>query len=282
MDARVYRFRNAPHDQDMTSGRTMTRDGVHSKWILQPRPNPSAVLRLFCFPYAGVGSSVFRTWVGEFDPMVELCFMQPPGREGRFAEPPMASAHALARSAADAMAPYLDSPFAFFGHSLGALTAFEVARELRRRHQPLPLHLFASAHRTPDVPNPHPALRQLPDERFIEEIARNYGGIPQQILDSRDLLALMLPCLRADFTAFETYQHAPEPPLPCPITAFGGRADRRVREFELTGWNAHTSKAFRLEMFDGNHFFVQSAKDALLTSIRRDLTAAIATAAVGR
>jgi len=260
----------------------MTRDGVHSKWVLLPRPNPSAVLRLFCFPYAGVGSTTFRTWIGEFGPMVELCLIQPPGRESRFAEPAMTSVDALAQAAADAMSSYVDSPFAFFGHSLGALVAFEVARELRRRHQPLPLHLFASAHRSPDLPHPHPPMRQLPDERFIEAIDQNYGGIPQAILDNRDLLELMLPCLRADFTSFETYQHAAEPPLSCPITAFGGRADRRVREFELTGWQAHTSGAFRLEMFDGHHFFLQSTRDALLTSVRRDLTAAIATVSVRR
>ena len=205
------------------------------RWVIRPKPNAGATLRAFCFPYAGLGASVFRTWPPEFPPRVELCLIQPPGREGRFTETPLPDVRSLAAAATEAIEPHAGIPYVFYGHSLGALVSFEVAREFRRRGLPGPLQLFVSAHRAPHLPNPHAPLRHLPDAAFLSEIARQYGGIPQLVLDNPDLLELMLPCLRADITAFETYQHAAEEPLACPIAAFGGRIDRRVSEHEAGG-----------------------------------------------
>jgi medium-chain acyl-[acyl-carrier-protein] hydrolase len=145
---------------------------------------------------------------------------------------------------------------------------------------PLPQHLFVSAHRAPQFPNPHPPLRHLADGEFIEHVSREYDGIPRAVLDNPDLVELMLPSLRADFTAFETYQWSDEAPLQLPITAFGGRTDRRVRESELGGWRDRTAGSFRLEMFDGDHFFLQSRRDDLIASIRRDLDLSISTGAI--
>ncbi|HEY7171226.1 MAG TPA: thioesterase domain-containing protein [Vicinamibacterales bacterium] len=246
---------------------------------MRPRPNQAAALRLFCFPYAGMGASVFRSWTTEFPSNVELCFVQPPGRESRWSEQACVSIQDLAPAAAEALTPYLTLPFAFFGHSLGALTSFEVARVLRRRNLPQPRHLFVSAHRAPHLPNPHPPLRHLGDQQFVAEIAAQYNGIPQAVLENPDLIELMLPCLRADFTAFETYRHEAEPPLSCPITAFGGRSDPRVGEAEVAAWREHTSGAFECAQFAGDHFFLQSSRDALLTVVRREIAAMSAPAA---
>jgi medium-chain acyl-[acyl-carrier-protein] hydrolase len=253
----------------------------HSKWVLKPRPNPAAALRAFCFPYSGVGPSVFRTWVTEFPGNVEVCLMQPPGREGRWAEKPFVAVDALATAAAEALLPHLTIPYVFFGHSLGALVSFEVVRRLRRRGVAMPVHMFVSAHRAPQLPNPHPAMRGLADAEFVDQICRQYGGIPQAVLDNPDLMELMLPCLRADLTAYETFEYREDEPLVCPITAFGGRSDKRVTEDEVRAWREQTRESFILQMFDGGHFFLQTHRDELLGAIRREL-GALRTASVGR
>lgn len=231
----------------------------------------SAPVRLFCFPYAGLGASVYRPWAALFPSNIELVLMQPPGRESRWGEKPFVEVGALADEATAAMLPYLDAPFAFFGHSLGALVAFEVARRLRRQGHPQPSQFFASAHRAPQLPNPHPELRALPDRSFIDQICNQYGGIPKAVLDAPELVELMLPCLRADFTVFETYRYSQDAPLGCSMTAFGGTLDRRVREAEVENWRAQTTGAFRFEMFEGGHFFINDRRDAVLNSIKRDL-----------
>jgi medium-chain acyl-[acyl-carrier-protein] hydrolase len=228
-------------------------------------------VRLFCFPYAGLGVSVFRPWPALLPQNIELVLMQPPGRESRWGERPFLDVPALADAATTAMLPYLDVPFAFFGHSLGALVAFEVTRRLRRRGQPQPSHLFASAHRAPQLRNPHPELRALPDREFIDQICSQYGGIPKAVLDAPELVELMLPCLRADFTVFETYRYSDDAPLDCSVTAFGGTSDRRVSEREVAAWRTQTTGEFRFQMFDGGHFFLQDRRDDVLHSVKRDL-----------
>jgi medium-chain acyl-[acyl-carrier-protein] hydrolase len=242
-------------------------------WIVRPRPNPGAAIRMFCFPYAGVGVSVYRTWPAALASSIEFVAMQPPGREGRWGEKPFQRLDALVASAADALLPHLTTPFVFFGHSLGALVGFEVARKLRRDGRPQPLHLFASAHRAPHLPNPHPEIRMLSDADFVDQLCKRYGGIPQTVLDNPDLLELMLPCLRADFSVFETYTYSEEPPLACRITAYGGTRDRRVSEPEVRAWERQTTGGFRCEMFSGEHFFIQDGRDAVLASIMSDIEA---------
>jgi medium-chain acyl-[acyl-carrier-protein] hydrolase len=264
----------------MVNMREGSQNDPQQRWILRPAPRPAATLRLFCFPYAGIGASIFRSWAPEFPPHVELCLIQPPGREGRFTEPAFHDLSAMADSAAQGIAKHLSTPFMMFGHSLGALVSFEVVRRLRRQGLPLPLHLFVSAHRAPHVPNPHAPLRHLADAEFIERVSREYDGIPRAVLENPDLVELMLPSLRADFTAFETYQWTDEAPLQLPISAFGGRTDRRVSEAELDGWRGRTTGSFRLEMFDGDHFFLQSRRDELIASIRRDLNQSMSAGAV--
>ena len=250
---------------------TATVKKTGDPWIVRPRPNPEAAVRLFCFPYAGLGTSVFRAWPPVFPAHVDVVLMQPPGREARWSEKPFQQATDLAASAAKALQPYLNMPFMFFGHSLGAMTSFEVARQLRSAGQPQPLRLFASAHRAPHLPHPHPNLHGLPDREFIDQMCQQYGGIPQAVLDNPDLVELMLPCLRADFTVFETYRYKEEAPLACPITAFGGTRDRRITEREIGEWRQQTSADFRYEMFDGDHFFLQDKREQLLASVMRDL-----------
>ena len=248
----------------------MSTRGGAGGWAVVPRPTPDPVLRLFCFPYAGGGASVFHPWARVLPPRVELVAVQPPGREGRLAEAPFADVLALVEAMEPALAPYLDRPFACFGHSNGALMAFELTRRLRRLGRPLPVHLFVAGKPAPHCPIREPHIHALPEEQFVAEL-RALGGTPEEILQHREIMELITPLLRADFSLGETYRYSAQPPLEVPITAFGGLLDREVSQAEMEAWGEHTSAAFRLRMFPGDHFFLNADRDALLAEIVGDL-----------
>ncbi len=233
-----------------------------------------AWLRLFCFPYGGVGPSIFRAWPRDLGPGVELYAVQLPGRESRFREPLFTRLANLVHPVADALRPYLDVPFALFGHSMGALIAFEVARELRRRQAGAAVHFFASARRAPQRPEPFPPIHEWPDSAFVDEVRRRFDGIPDAVMKEPELLGLLLPALRADFAMLETYVYVDEDPLECPISVFGGLEDRTTSHADLAAWREQTRGGFTLEMFPGNHFFLQNAQGPLISAVSRTLRAA--------
>ena len=242
-----------------------------NRWIAWPRERHAAPgLRLFCFPYAGGGASVFRLWRVELSEVAEVCPVQLPGREARLSEPPLSHAAALVARLADGLAPFMDRPFAFFGHSVGALLAFELARELRRRRQRGPIHLFASAFRSPDRPNPNPPLHALPVADFLREL-RAYDGTPQEVLDNALLMELLGPALRADFALHETYSYREEPALSCPLTVLGGRDDAKVSVDDLQGWQRMTAGGHEQRLFPGGHFYLHTARSELLAVVAHRL-----------
>jgi medium-chain acyl-[acyl-carrier-protein] hydrolase len=243
-------------------------------WIHRPAPSPTARLRLYCAPYAGGGAGVFRTWPADLDQRVEVRAILYPGRERRFPEPALSSVEELADQLVPAMLPALDPPFALFGHSLGAMVAFEVARRLLAGGQP-PVHLLVSGAHAPHLTRRARQYHQLPDAEFLREITQ-LGGTPPELVDHAELLELLLPALRADFTAAETYEREPGQPLPCPITAFGGAADPLVDRPALEGWSAHTAAGFRLHELPGDHFFPTTARAELLQLVNQELTAHLA------
>ncbi|MBZ5569145.1 MAG: alpha/beta fold hydrolase [Acidobacteriia bacterium] len=240
-------------------------------WIFRPRPNPAPHLRLFCVPYAGRGASLYRDWPEHVNSQVELCALQLPGRENRLREPPFTRIADAVQEAAQVLQSYLDVPFALFGHSMGGLICFELARRLRSLYEIAPVHLFISARRAPQLPDPRPPLCPLQDEQFVAEIRRRYNGIPREVLGDPELMELLLPMLRADVEMLETYTYAPGPNLECPITAFGGWEDTEARFEELAAWCEQTNARFQTKMFPGDHFFLQSAQTQILETISQQL-----------
>jgi medium-chain acyl-[acyl-carrier-protein] hydrolase len=238
-------------------------------WIVGPRLSPDARLRLFCFPYGGAGASLYRGWSAALPATVAVCPVQLPGRENRLAEPSFRRLQPLVQALADGLTPHLDVPFALFGHSLGALVSFELARELRRRGR-YPASLLVSSFRAPHLPDPDPPIYHLPDAEFIQELVE-LGGTPPEVLENAELMELVLPRLRADLEVCDTYAYLPETPLACPIAVFGGVDDQEVRPEELAGWREHTSGAFRLRLFTGDHFYVHSMGGALQQAVAEEL-----------
>ena len=241
-------------------------------WLVRFKPTQTARLRLVCFPYAGGGAASYRPWVSHFPSSVEVCAIKLPGREDRIREAPRERLSELLPLLASVIASHADIPFAFFGHSMGALMCFELARELRRQHLPEPVHLFISAFRAPQRPASLSETHRLPEAEFIKEVGQRWGGIPEAIRNEPELLALLLPTLRADLALVETYTYIPEPPLACPISSFGGQDDRTAGQAILSEWQQQTTGMFTLTMFAGNHFFLQSAREELLQTMVQELS----------
>jgi medium-chain acyl-[acyl-carrier-protein] hydrolase len=221
-------------------------------------------VRLFCFPYAGGGAAVYRSWPRSLPSWVDFCAVQPPGRGWRFKETPFTRVADLVDALADAVEPLLDLPHLLFGHSLGAVVAFEFAREVRRRHGRSPLRIVVAAHRAPHIADPRPPIHSTSDEDFLRLVQERYrGGIPAEVVREPEILRLLLPALRADLEMDWTYRFAPDRPLDCPITAVGGEQDSTVAFAQITAWNRHTTGVFRAESVPGDHFFLDDAEAPL-------------------
>ncbi len=225
---------------------------------------------MFCFPYAGGGASVYRGWGASLPADVEVCPVQLPGRESRMREAPIERSEALTPAVTDALQPYLDLPFVFFGHSMGAALGFEISRELRQRGQALPLHLFVSGRRAPQLPAREEPIWNLPEPEFLIKL-RELNGTPEEVLRHEELMRLLIPILRADFQVNETYEYVPEEPFDFGISAFGGLGDVDVTRDDVAAWQEQTRGRFRMRMLPGDHFFINNSKDLVLEAVSRDL-----------
>jgi medium-chain acyl-[acyl-carrier-protein] hydrolase len=239
-------------------------------WIRRPKVNPRARLRLFCFPFSGGAASFYNTWMSDLPWEIELCPVQLPGRGGRFRETPYTDMSPLVYSLSGIIRLYSDVPFAFFGHSVGALIGFELARELRKRDGLGPVHLFVSGRRAPHIPHRGPFKHKMPGSELIQTL-RQYNGTPELVLKEPDLMEIFLPILRSDFSVGETYTYGDDRSLDCPITAFGGSNDEETSHDDLMAWGEHTNADFRIKVFSGEHFYLKRAQAQLLHEITVDL-----------
>lgn len=237
---------------------------MHGPWWPAGSLRPGARARLFCLPFAGGGASLFHAWRGRARAGLDVVPLLLPGREGRIREAAFRGIDPLLDALGPALAPLLSPPgagdsavpYALFGHSMGALVAFELAHRLVRSGAPAPAHLFVSGARAPQLPpTGDPPLHLLADAAF-EAALREFNGTPEAVLADRELMELLLPTLRADFELCETYRCAQSEPLPCPITAFGGERDRQVDIEALQAWRACAGAGFAATVLPGDHFFV--------------------------
>ncbi|MGK5533239.1 thioesterase II family protein [Streptomyces sp. URMC 129] len=246
---------------------------MDTPWLARQEPadragpaGPRAAVRLFCLPYAGGAAAAYRAWGALAPAPVQVCPVEIPGRGRRLGEPPFGRLRPLVGALADALTGHLDRPFALFGHSMGGLLAFELTRTLRRRGLRLPEHLFVSGAAPPDEPRTRPPLHAAPDAQVKAEL-RRLGGTPRHLLDDDELMELALPVLRADFSVLETYTCRAEPPLPVPMTVFGGTTDPLVPAASLHGWRRQAGAGARLVLLPGGHFFLHPAATEVVAAV---------------
>jgi surfactin synthase thioesterase subunit len=224
-------------------------------------------VQVFCVPYSGASASVYARWQRRLPNEMRVCPVELPGRGARFAEPLATDLSALARQLAGEILPLTGQPYALFGHSLGALLAVEIAYALRALGAPAPRVLVASGTEAPSARSDEDLSQPLNDRQLIERL-KTLGGTAPEVLQSPELLELILPVLRADFLLCGTYRPARREPLSCPIRVFGGRQDDASRS-ALSAWQRETRGEFSLEWFDGDHFFIASSQADVLAALAR-------------
>jgi len=238
--------------------------------VIYPKPNPQARMRLFCFPYAGGTAAVFRNWPRYLPSEIEVCAILYAGRGSRLAEPLSEDVVDVINGVYSDLQPFLKKPFAFFGHSMGALVSYEFARRLQRERQPEPFQLFVSGCTAPHLRDLAEPTYNLPESEFIAEL-RRLQGTPAEVLDNAELMQFMMPIIRTDFKASQTYRYIPGPLLECPIRAFGGLKDETVPREKVEAWTEHTSGSFRAQMLPGDHFFLNTSQSLLTTIIAQEM-----------
>jgi surfactin synthase thioesterase subunit len=235
------------------------------RWF-RSAPAGDAHLRIICFPFAGGGASVFHPWLSRVPRGVQICAVELPGRESRHSETLRRDMKSILTDLAPAVEPFIECPYALFGHSLGGILAFELARELRRRSMPLPIRFFASACRAPQLPSRTEPIHRLDNRRFLERLSR-IAEISTFLRQGAEMVNLTLPILKADFEIAENYRYVTESEFLFPITALGGNQDKFVTAGDLVAWHAQTSEEFRLRLLAGGHLFLTSSPDRVIQTV---------------
>ncbi|MDT0615402.1 thioesterase II family protein [Streptomyces lancefieldiae] len=242
---------------------------VDSRWFRRFGTAREGELRLLCFPHAGASATAFLRLARTLPAELDVLSVQYPGRQDRRLEEPATSLVALAEAIAEEWAPTTDEPYAFFGHSMGAVVAYETARLLAARGLPLPRRLFLSGR---GAPGPRPSVHdQLSTDAEVLAAVRRLGGTSQAVLQDPELLELVMPVLRADYRALGSYAWRGGTPLEVPVTALVGNDDPVVTMQEAMEWGEHTRGDFALEVFPGGHFYLEEQLSCLASVLSAGL-----------
>jgi surfactin synthase thioesterase subunit len=267
---------NSSYWNDEKTGIPTALSKTDTRWFVRPLAKPQADTRLFCFPHAGGAASAYHRW-GKLLP-AEVLSVQLPFREGRMNESPIRNMNKMVQSVVEAMQHDhmvypLHKPFAFFGHSMGSMLAYETACELRRCGLPLPAHIFVSGRTPPNHVPDEAQLHLLPDHSFIDELERRFGGLPDVVRNEPELMNIFLPVLRSDLEMLETHICRRSAPLDIPITAFTGEDDTRATRALLEGWSNFTLRWNGARSFPGGHFYLQDTNNPMFAALITEIEA---------
>ena len=240
-----------------------------AEWVRIYHPAPTCAVRLACFPHAGGSASFFFPVARALAPDVEVLAVQYPGRQDRRHEPNIGTIAELADRSLAALRPFTDKPLALFGHSMGAVLAYEVALRLRDAGLPSPVRLFASGRRAPSRYRDE-RLHGEPDDRLVSEL-RLLSGTNAAMLADPEVLEMIIPAIRSDYHAIETYRHDPARWLDCPVTVLTGQDDPRVTVAEAGAWEQHTIAPTEVHVLPGGHFFLVEHSHRVIALVRREL-----------
>ncbi|WP_129293079.1 thioesterase II family protein [Streptomyces lydicus] len=241
-------------------------------WIRRFNPRDESKLRLVCLPHAGGSASFYHPMASAVPLPVDVLAVQYPGRQDRRTEPGITSIQALADEVTEALEPWTDQPLALFGHSMGATLAFEVARRLESRHGVVPAALFASGRRAPSRPR-NESVHRLGDDGLIAEL-KALSGTDSQVLGDEEVLRMVLPAIRTDYRAAETYVYEPGEKLHCPVIGLVGDGDPKVTVGEARSWGDHTEGPFNFHTFGGGHFYLLNHRTEIIKIISDHLLGA--------
>jgi medium-chain acyl-[acyl-carrier-protein] hydrolase len=238
-------------------------------WFQYLRRLEEPRVRLFCFPYAGGSAFVYRDWQALLPAGVEVWPVELPGRGARFKDSMFRRADDLVKCVAEVMSRHLTIPYALFGHSMGGLISFELARHLTADYHRAPAHLFLAGRRAPHLRSTREPFYGLPRDEFVRELVR-LNGTPREILNDPEVLDLLIPLLRADFELVQSHESAHSVVLQCPITVYGGSSDIDLPHEALSAWREYTTGRFTLTVIEGDHFFVARQRERLLASMSEE------------
>lgn len=246
-----------------------SHSGATSRWLAD-EDEPGAIWQLFCFAHGGGGPSFFRPWRAVLAPEIIVRRVVLPGRESRLDEPPLRRVPDLVESLCEALEPYLDRPYALFGHSVGAVVAYEFSSRLSVPRRLGPACLIVSGRRAPGRHSDPRRLSALPDGEFLAEVTQ-LNGIPPEVISEPEFLSMVLPALRADYELAETYEPLPGRRLDCPVTAYLSTSDPEADYASVLAWREVTTGPFSMRIFRGDHFYLKGGRPDVLNAVRDDL-----------